>query len=492
TDTLGAIQYVNPAFERLSGYTSTEVLGRNPRCLKSGKQDPEFYRAMWAALVAGQTWRGHFTNRRKDGSLYNVEAVVSPIHDDAGQPRYYVASSRDVTREMQLEHQFRQAQKMETIGQLAGGVAHDFNNLLQAILGFCELLLAHTPQADPRHEDVIQIQRAAERAADLTRQLLAFSRKQMIEPRVLDLNVTIAETEKMLRHIIGTEILLINHFEPTLHRIKADPIQIEQILLNLVANARDAMPQGGRMTIRTENVTFGEIEAAVLPEVHSGAFICLSITDTGHGMSLDVQEHLFEPFFSTKGPGIGLGLAAIYGIVQQNNGWLNVYSRLGQGSTFKVFLPAFHDAEPIATSDAAPLKQQIPRGRGERILLVEDTSEVRSLAAQLLQSNGYVIGVAESAQAARTVFAQASQSFDMVFSDIVLPDLIGIALADELRARQPGLPVLLCSGYSDALTRWSDIGEKGYHFIQKPYPALALLTLLRHVLDTRTSAAPTS
>jgi PAS domain S-box-containing protein len=490
TDMLGAILYVNPAFERLSGYTRDEVLGRNPRCLKSGKQDAEFYRAMWTTLAAGQPWSGHFTNRRKDGSLYEVEAVISPIRDEVGRATFFISSARDVTRELQLENQFRQAQKMETIGRLAGGVAHDFNNLLQTILGFCELLQANTPPADARHDDVNQIQRAAKRAANLTQQLLAFSRKQMIEPRVINLNTVIGETEKMLRRLIGENIPLGTELAPDLHRIKADAGQIEQILMNLAVNARDAMPQGGRMTIRTENITFGPDEADTLSGVRSGEFVLLSFTDTGYGMTADVQEHIFEPFFSTKGlgKGTGLGLAVIYGVVSQNNGWITVYSQPGQGTTFKIYLPAFHGAEPAAPPENVRLEQQAPRGRGEHILLVEDEPDVRNLAAHLLQNYGYTLSIAESGQAARAIIAETRQPFDALFSDIVLPDTNGIALADELRMSQPTLPVLLCSGYSDALTRWSDIGTKGYHFLQKPYPATALLTLLRHTLDTRQGA----
>ncbi len=487
TDMLGAIIYVNPAFERLTGYPAAEVLGRNPRCLKSGRQDAEFYRSMWAALSAGQPWSGRLTNRRKDGSLYDSEAVIAPIHDDAGRPRYYVASERDVTRELQLEGQFRQAQKMETIGRLAGGVAHDFNNLLQAILGFVELLLAGTPAEDKRRSDLFQVQRAAERAAELTRQLLAFSRKQMIEPRILDLNSTITDMEKLLNRLLGEGIVLVTALDPAVRRIKADPNQVEQVLLNLAVNARDAMPRGGRLTIRTGNAVFSQTEAGAQAEVRSGEFVFLSITDTGQGMTPEVQEHLFEPFFSTKGvgQGTGLGLAVIYGIVKQNNGWINVYSQPEQGSTFTIHLPAYLGTEPTVAPDAVRLEQQVPRGHGERILLVEDEPEVRNLAAHVLQSFGYVITVAESATAARAVLAAAALPFDALFSDIALPDGNGIALAGESCARQPGLPVLLCSGYSDALTRWADIGTQGYHFLQKPYPAAALLTLLRHVLDAR-------
>jgi PAS domain S-box-containing protein len=490
TDMVGAIIYVNPAFERSSGYPAQEVLGRNPRCLKSGRQDAECYRAMWAALTAGQHWHGHLANRRKDGSLYDVEAIIAPIHDDAGHPRYYVASERDVTRELQLEHQFRQAQKMETIGRLAGGVAHDFNNLLQAILGFVELLLANTPEGDQRHGDLLQVQRAAGRAAELTRQLLAFSRKQMIEPRIFDINAMIVDMGKLLHRVLGDGVVLVTELHPALHRIKADPHQIEQALLNMAVNARDAMPQGGRLTIRTANVTFGPTEAAAQAEVHSGEFISLSITDTGQGMTPEVLEHIFEPFFSTKGvgQGTGLGLSVIYGIVKQNNGWVNVYSQPGQGATFTLHLPAYLGVEPVTPPDAVRLEQQVPRGRGEHILLVEDEPEVRNLAAHVLQAFGYVLTVAESAAAARAVLAAPAQPFAALFSDIALPDGNGIALADEIRVRQPGLPVLLCSGYSDALTRWTDINTKGYHFLQKPYPAAALLTLLRHVLDTHAPA----
>jgi PAS domain S-box-containing protein len=492
TDTLGTILYVNPAFEHQSGYHQTEVRGRNPRFLKSGRQDADFYRAMWTSLTAGRPWKSHVCNRRKDGSLYEVEAVIAPLRDATGRTTHFIYSARDVTREVQLENQFRQAQKMETIGRLAGGVAHDFNNLLQTILGFCELLQSNTPPTDERRGDIDQVQRAATRAADLTQQLLAFSRKQMIEPRVIQLNAVIKDATKMLQKALGESITLVMELEAQLHRNKADPGQMEQILMNLCVNARDAMPKGGRITLRTENVTFGEAEAATLPQVRSGSFTLLSFSDTGHGMSADVQEHIFEPFFSTKGlgKGTGLGLAVIYGIVTQNNGWINVYSQPGQGTTFKIYLPALLGAEPEPPPEHVRLAEQAPRGRGERILLIEDEAEVRNLAAHLLQGYGYTVSIAESGVAARQQMREATQPFDALFSDIVLPDANGIALADEFRVLQPTLPVLLCSGYSDALTRWSDIGAKGYHFLQKPYPSAALLALLRHLLDERAPARP--
>lgn len=486
TDAQGNILYVNPAFEKSTGYSRQEALGQNPRILKSGKQDAAFYQQLWATLIQGEMWQGCFSNKRKDGTLYEEEATISPIRNAAGVITNYVAIKLDVTRERQLESQIQQAQKMESVGQLAGGVAHDFNNSLQAILGYTEELLATIPRADRKHDDLLEIQKAATHAADLTRQLLAFSRKQMISLRPLQLNEVIGDTQKMIRRLIGEDIRIETSLAPNLPQVQADASQLQQVLVNLAINARDAMPSGGRLSISTDVVLLDEQDASVIVDARSGRFAYLAVTDTGVGMSKEVMARIFEPFFSTKGlgKGTGLGLSVIYGIVQQHQGWINVYSQEGQGTTFKLYLPtcaaAVGDSSALAAKPAAP-----PRGRGERILLVEDAPDVRNLAVRVLRAAGYEVFIAGKAVEAYIRFKQEGGRFDLLFSDVVLPDQSGIEIAEYLQGQKPDLPVLLCSGYTDERARWTAIEQQRFHFLQKPYPAAELLRIVRAILDGR-------
>ncbi len=420
-----------------------------------------------------------------DGKVKWVSASKAPIRDKSGCVIGLVGISRDITQEIELQLQLQQASKMDAIGRLAGGVAHDFNNLLQAILGFTEILLADTGEIDSHYNDLKQIERAAKRAADLTRQLLAFSRKQRIEPQVIDINQLVTAMESMLRRLMGEDVTLDRVLAPDLKTVSADPSQIEQVIMNLAVNARDAMPQGGRMTFRTVNITLQAIDTLGIPESHPGTFVCLSVSDTGTGIPQDMLPRIFEPFFTTKvqGKGTGLGLAVIYGIVKQNGGWINVDSQEGQGSTFKVFLPA-HDKgkeqEPPPVAEEDPVALQ---GLGKSILLVEDEPGVRRLATLLLQDAGYRVMACENALAAHAAFKREGGRFDLLFSDVVLPGQNGLELANDLRALHPGLPVLLCSGYADDRVRWKLIEQECYHFLPKPYPVALLLQTVRDALD---------
>jgi signal transduction histidine kinase len=411
------------------------------------------------------------------------ETLLSLVED---QKQTETALLHEKSMSVTLQQQLQQAAKMDAIGRLAGGVAHDFNNLLQAILGFSDVLISQSDPKDSRLGDLLEIKKAGIRAADLTRQLLAFGRKQMIEPRVLNLNPIVAGAEPMLRRLLGEDITI--HFLPTpdVRHITADPGQIEQIIMNLAINARDAMPNGGRLTLSTTNVTMQEVDTKLCPEAQPGHYVCLSVSDTGTGMSTEVLEHLFEPFFTTKelGKGTGLGLAVIYGIVKQNNGWLNVYSQVGQGSTFRIYLP-IHDntadepIEPFQDHSSLPLA---PRGKGERILLIEDEPSVRNLATTVLRRHGYEVLPGASALEAQDLFNLAKGQIDLLFSDVVLPGKTGIELADQLLALKPGLNVLLSSGYADERARWSIIEDRGYRFLQKPYPVASLLRTVHHIL----------
>ncbi len=383
SDTRRTIVYVNPAFEQISGYSHAEALGqRFPHLLRSYKHPTAFYQALEATVEAGQVWRGRIINKKKDGAFYTEDAVVTPIRNESGAIVNYVQVSRDMTRELQLEEQYQQAQKMEAVGQLAGGIAHDFNNLLTVMMGYTGLALQKLPSDNPIRSDIEIIQKNAEHAANLTRQLLIFARRQPIEPKVLDLNDIILPINKMMRRIIGEDIEVVTRSGPDLGQIKADPGQLEQVLLNLVINARDAMPDGGKLTIETANVTFDDAYAGRHAEVTAGEYVMLAVSDNGLGMTKEVKSRIFEPFFTTKetGKGTGLGLATVFGIVKQSDGHIWVYSEEGQGTTFKVYLPRIEQAgKSLKLCDQAGI---FPRGT-ETVLLAEDEPMVREVVGSL-------------------------------------------------------------------------------------------------------------
>jgi len=486
TDHNGHILYVNQAFQQLTGFSAGEVIGHTPAVLKSGQHDDAFYRQMWQHMKDGKVWRGELINRRKDGTLYQEEMTITPVRNATGKVTNYIAIKQDVSERRNLQQQLQQAQKMESIGRLAGGIAHDFNNLLQAITGFSSILLADLGEGDPRRGDVEEIDRAAQRAVALTRQLLAFSRKQKMEMVALDVNHVVQGTEKMLRRLIGENIALESKLGADLPPVLADSGQLEQVIVNLAVNARDAMPEGGRLILRTRKVN---LPAQAVPDMGSappGDYLELSVEDNGTGMSPAVRERLFEPFFSTKGAGkgTGLGLAVVYGIVRQHAGFVDVATTPAVGTTMTVFLPVA-GAEAVAAprpSSAATINHHV-RGRSERILLVEDEPGVRELAARVLREQHYQVESAATCAEARTLFAAATLPFDLLLSDVILPDGNGINLADELTTERPTLPVLLCSAYSDEQARSKTIQERGYRFLPKPYPMAALLREVRLLMD---------
>jgi PAS domain S-box-containing protein len=482
TDTEGAILYVNSAFEQITGYKRAEVIGQNPRILRSGKHNDAFYQELWSTLKTGQVWQGRFVNKKKDGALYTIDTTITPVRDGSGAIVNYVDVHRDVTQQLLLEEQYRQAQKMEAIGRLTGGIAHDFNNLLTAINGYAELTQMRLPPDSPLQSLVDNILQSGQRAANLIRQLLAFSRKQVIELKILDLKDIVAELYKLLKRIISEDIELITTLAPDLWPVKADPAQIEQVIVNLAVNARDAMPDGGKLTIAADNVVLDEDDVAGRLELRPGEYILLSVSDTGVGMSEAVQTHIFEPFFTTKeqGKGTGLGLATVFGIVKQSGGDIRVCSEEGVGTTFKVFLPRVLE---IAT----PLTQQeqrlnLPRG-AETVLLVEDDPGVREMITKTLSHQGYTVLEVPDGQQALDLIQEYDEKIDLLLTDVVMPQMSGTSLADQLRFVRPETRVLFTSGYADKVVVHHDTLEEGIAFLQKPFSAVTLTCKVREVLD---------
>jgi PAS domain S-box-containing protein len=485
TDTSGEILYVNPAFEKTAGYTREEAVGKNPRILKSGKHDSAFYRQMWESLTQGKVWSGRIINKKKNGALYEEEMTISPIRDSSGKVINYVAVNRDVTQEVALEEQLRQAQKMESIGQLAGGVAHDFNNILVVIQGNASLLLEAKKLSEADADLAKQIINAAERAAGLTRQLLVFGRKQVMQPDHLNLNEIVGNMTKMLQRILGEDIALRSDYAPTLPLVFADAGMIEQILLNLAVNARDAMPDGGQLMIATASKTIGQEYAQQNPAAAPGQCVCLSVTDTGCGIAPENLSRIFEPFFTTKeiGKGTGLGLATVYAIVKQHHGWIEVDSQVDKGTTFHIYLPATKDT--TAKQKTTALIAELPRGN-EVILIVEDEQAVRLLVGNLLQRCGYTALLAVSGIEALNHWEQHKDKIQLLLTDMVLPDgMMGRELAEKLKDEKPKLKVVYTSGYSASVVGKGPPLVEGINFLQKPYHPQKLAKTVRDCLDQK-------
>jgi PAS domain S-box-containing protein len=485
----GRWEYVSPQIESLLGYSSQEWLELAHTWFNRVHPDDR-ERVLEAERVfekTGQPLRNEYRLIARDGRVlwFRDEAVVVRRGSDARPMMQGVLY--DITEQRRLEDQLRQSQKMEAVGRLAGGVAHDFNNLLMVIQGHTGLLEERLAKGSTERRSVEQIQKSAERAAALTRQLLAFSRLQVMQPRVLDLNSVVAEVGKMLRRVIGEHIELILRYETEIGRVKADPGQIEQVLLNLAVNARDAMPEGGKLAIETFNLVMDEIAACRIPALKPGAYTVLTVSDTGAGMDRETQSHIFEPFFTTKekGKGTGLGLATVYGIVHQSGGQITVYSQPGQGATFRIYLPRV-DA-PADRGSGVRSRGTIPKG-SETILLAEDETEVRELAREALQRGGYAVFEArDGAEALR--LAEAFQGrIDLLVTDVVMPNLGGPELAARLFSTRPGLKVLYMSGYSEFIsTGHGGLGPDSY-FLQKPFSLELLSQKVREVLDESLAA----
>jgi len=611
TDPRGTIEYVNEKFVEITGYSAAEAIGKTPRILKSGLTPPDYYKKLWATILAGNTWHSEIQNRRKNGDLYWDSVVVSPIRnargevvhflavqeditqrkeneqtiraseerlrtlfetvnlivlgldasgrvnyvnpyflqltghtreeafgsdyfeqflpksqaerlreafrelkasdahahyqnpivtkageermiswhnivvrDSQGRPTGTLSIGEDITEHQRLETQFRQAQKMEAVGRLAGGVAHDFNNLLTAIFGYSDLLAEDLPPDHPGRADLAEIRTAASRASALTRQLLAFSRQQVLQPIVLNLNDVVENIEKMLHRLLGEDVELEAHLAKDLGNVRADAGQIEQVIMNLAVNARDAMPTGGKLTVETANIELDAEYADQHQPVIPGSYVMLAVSDTGTGMDEAVKAKIFEPFFTTKeaGKGTGLGLATVYGIVKQSGGYVWLYSEPGQGAAFKIYLPRV-DAPRDAPVLSPALSGTI--AGTETVLLAEDDPLLLPLARELLTKLGYRVLQARDAAEARTIARAHEGEIHLLVSDVVMPGGGGFQLAQELHKERPTMRVLYMSGYTDEAVVRHGLLERGLNYLQKPFTPAVLARRVRDVLDAK-------
>ena len=477
-DTL-RILAVNDAAVTRYGYSEREFLDLTLRDIRSPEDQARLVEELSRRPDAGAE-RSGVRHRAKDGKQFEVDLVARPLEFAGRRARLVLA--RDVTAQRQLEGQLRQSQKMEAVGQLAGGIAHDFNNLLTAILGSTQLLLHNTPPGDPRREDAEEIRHAGLRAAELTRQLLAFSRRQVLAPKVLDLNAVVGNMDRMLQRLLGEDVELATSLDPAAGTVNADPGQLEQVLLNLAVNARDAMPGGGRLSVGTGRVTLLEEHVERRHRLPPGDYACLAVTDTGEGMDEATQAHLFEPFFTTKevGKGTGLGLATVYGIVKQSGGYIWVYSEPAHGTTVKVYLPRVHG---VAEAPLPPPPPAEVRGGHETVLLVEDATPVRTLARRSLEACGYRVLDAADGPTALELSARHADGIDILVTDVVMPGMSGRELAERLAPARPSMKVLYTSGYTDDAMVRQGVLSAGVAFLQKPFVPDTLARKVRDVLD---------
>ncbi len=487
TDPDAAILYVNPAFEQVTGYSRAEAAGQNPRILQSGKHDITFYRDMWRTLTAGKTWKGVLINRRKDGVLFEEEASISPVFDNRGRVTNYVAVKRDVTRQRKEEEKFRQAQKMEAIGTLAGGIAHDFNNILSAIIGYSEFIRREAPPDSSIGRDIDKVLSSANRAAELVKQILTFSRVEKIDKQPLHPCPLVKEAVKLLKATLPSTVHIIQEIDPDCGTIMADPTSIHQVVLNLCTNALHAMDEGKgtlRITLRrrvfkTEKVT----DSATIPP---GAYVVLTVSDTGSGIDPAIIKEIFEPYFTTKekGKGTGLGLAVVHGIVEDCGGFIEVRSAVGSGSAFSIYFPATQESPaPHASIPGNPPEK--PGACTEKIMIVDDDPLLVKINERRLRSHGYqVTGVTDSREALR-IFQRRPDEFDLLITDQTMPHMTGTDLARAVLNIKPSLPIIMCTGHRGLIDEEHKRSGNIAQYVFKPLQEDELLAAARNILDQR-------
>jgi len=494
----GYLSFVNPKFCEMSGYSMEEAKKLHfSKLVHSDYVDmvTEYFEKRLAGQEVTRNYEvqvltksgktiyidNNVTTIEKEGRIIGILTIMRDITE---RKLAEMASKRANEEKLKLQVQLLQTQKMEAIGTLTGGVAHDFNNMLAVIQGYADLSIKTIDEKDPLYSDMQQISIAAKSAARLTRQLLLFSRKQPIELVSLKINKMIDDLLKMLRRIISEDITIKTELEPDLWNVRADVGCIEQVIMNLAVNAKDAMPEGGELVIKTENVIVDKEYCELVSEAKPGKFVRLSVEDTGCGIDKKTLQHIFEPFFTTKrlGQGTGLGLSVVYGIVKMHEGWIDLASELGKGSKFEIYLPAVFKESDKKIKEVFSLQEL--RGKGERVLLVEDEEVVRKFVKMIFQRNGYHVFEAANAKSALSIFEKEKGNFHLVFSDMILPDRSGLDLVEELISRKPELRILLSSGYTDEKVQWSVIRERGYRFVQKPYDVDNLLRIVRKVISS--------
>ncbi|MCB2180675.1 MAG: response regulator [Desulfobulbaceae bacterium] len=484
TDKSGTIQYVNPCFEKVTGYSKEEAIGKNPRFLQSGSHDTNFYRQMWNTLTSGKVWRGNLINRKKDGTLFEEEASITPVLNKAGAIIHYVALKRDVTEQKKLEEQLNQAQKMEAIGTLAGGIAHDFNNILTAILGYSELILEELPEESMHRVYQEQIFKSSIRAKDLVQQILTFSRQTKQKRTPIFFHLIIKEALKLLRSSIPSTIEIREDINTKAGMVLADPTQLHQIVMNLVTNAYYSMREsGGVLAIGLNACQIEQNDHLLMAlDLPAGIYVRLEVSDTGCGMDKQTQDKIFEPYYTTRatGEGTGLGLAIVHGIVKNYGGHISVYSEPGKGATFRVYLPqinAKHDTKPTANKEC-------PHGT-ERILLVDDEAPIANMQQNVLKSLGYQIRSFTHSEELLRTFQDAPDDYDLIITDMTMPDLTGPELSQKLLAIRSDIPIILCTGFSELIDKEkaAALGTKGY--LLKPFSKIELAEAVRKVLDKK-------
>jgi PAS domain S-box-containing protein len=480
------IQYVNPAVERMTGYSKSEIIGKHSRILKSDKHDRAFYKNIRDTLARGEVWAGHLVNRRKDGTFYDTEVTSSPVLDSACNIMNYVSIHRDITREVRLERELRQAHKMEAIGTLAGGIAHDFNNILMAIIGYTEMALYKTPEGTtPVRRDLEQVLKAGYRARDLVNQILTFSHQSDQERKVIDMVPPVKEALKLLRSSLPSTIEIRQDIAipPEKGVILADPTQIHQVLMNLCTNAAHAMrDKGGILSVSLSSVEADAYLVSRYPDLKPGPYVRLTVGDTGHGVAPSILERIFDPYFTTKGPGegTGMGLAVVQGIVKRHGGMITVHSEIGKGTTFHALFPRI-EQEIVPEATAA---EALPTG-SERILFIDDEEPLVDLGKGMLESLGYSVTIKTNSLEALETFRARPDAFDLIITDVTMPAMTGIELAKELMAIRPDIPIILCTGFSELINE-KQAKEMGIQeFVMKPFVIGKHAKTIRKVLEQK-------
>ncbi len=486
TDKQGGIIYTNPAFEHITGFTPEETIGQNINIVKSDKNDTSFYEKIWDTISMGQRWKGYLKNKKKDGTLYDNAATISPIKDSQGEITTFVNIGRDVTHEIKREEQLRQSQKMDSIGTLAGGIAHDFNNLLSAIIGFTELSIDEVEDRPSTHESLKYVLEAADRAKDLVGQIRTFSRSKTLNRVQIKTTPIVKEVCKFIRSSLPTTIEIRQQLTAKNDWIMSDPTQFQQILMNLCTNAGHAMMEtGGVLEILLEETVLNEDIPLSYPDLKPGAFLKLSVKDTGYGISKENLERIFEPYFTTKelGEGTGLGLAVVHGIVKDYGGDINVYSEIGKGTVFHVLLPLIEGAEESYKSDSyGPL----PTGR-EAIMLVDDEELLVKVGTKMLERLGYRVTGFTSPEKALDMFKSSKDSYDLIITDKTMPKMTGLDLAEGIKKVRPDIPILLCTGFQDKNID-DKVKKAGItEYIMKPLNKREMAVAVRKVLGKKTS-----